>query len=415
MTDEAGGSVSEPVVAAQVHTSEHAATNAAAFAKSQSAGGLSSEGDGLYRLLVESVRDYAIFALDPTGHVLSWNPGAQRFKGYLPHEIIGKHFRAFYSAKDREERRPENELEVAKRDGRVEDEGWRIRKDGTRFWANVVITALRDESGALVGFAKVTRDLTERKLAEDRAVADARRLANAEEANRAKAAFLASMSHELRTPLNAIAGYADLLLSGVGGTLTTRQRDYLDRILRSEKHLLAIINDILNFSRIEAGQLTYDIRRVPLREVVEMVLPMIEVQATLKQISLDFTSVEDVSVAADRAKVEQILLNLVGNSVKFTPVGGHIAVSVHARGDVVDLHVRDTGVGIPEDELRAIFEPFVQVGRSLTTAHEGTGLGLAISSDLARAMGGTLAVQSTSGVGSTFTLTLPKATGDAAT
>jgi PAS domain S-box-containing protein len=407
--NEEGGRVSTPTPAARVHTSEHAATSAATFAKGQSAGSGSSEGDGLYRLLVESVHDYAIFALDPTGHVLSWNPGAQRFKGYEPHEIIGKHFRTFYSAKDREERRPEMELEVAKRDGRVEDEGWRIRKDGTRFWANVVITALRDASGKLVGFAKVTRDLTERKEAEDRAIADARRLANAEEANRAKAAFLASMSHELRTPLNAIAGYTDLLLSGVGGKLSTQQRDYLDRILRSEKHLLAIINDILNFSRIEAGQLTYDLRRVSMRTVVEVVIPMIEVQATLKSLTLEFSRVEDVYVTADRAKVEQILVNLLGNSVKFTPAGGRIEVVVEGRGDIVQLQVRDTGIGIPDHELSAIFEPFVQVGRTLTTTHEGTGLGLAISSDLAHAMGGDLTVTSRLGEGSTFTLTLPRA------
>ena len=150
-------------------TSEHAAITAATVAKAQAGGALTSEGEGLYRLLVESVRDYAIFALDPDGHVLSWNAGAQQFKGYEPHEIIGRHFRVFYGEADQKARHPENELVVAARDGRIEDEGWRIRKDGSRFWANVVITALRDEAGALVGFAKVTRDLTERKAAEVRA------------------------------------------------------------------------------------------------------------------------------------------------------------------------------------------------------------------------------------------------------
>ncbi len=395
--------------ASPIVTSEHAANNAAVFAKATSVGSMSSEGDGLYRLLVESVRDYAIFALDTEGHVLSWNAGAERFKGYTASEIIGKHFRVFYSDAERRAKRPENELDVAERDGRIEDEGWRYRQDGSRFWANVVITALRDASGLLVGYAKVTRDLTERKEGEDRAIADARRLATAEEANRAKAMFLAAMSHELRTPLNAIAGYADLLLSGVGGTVSDLQREYLDRIVRSEKHLLSIINDILNFSRIEAGQLVYDMRGVSVRAVVDLVLPMIEPQALAKRLALVRSVIEVAPVHADRAKVEQILLNLLSNSVKFTEPGGTIEVEVEDCGPTVELRVRDTGIGIPEDDLDAIFQPFIQVGRSLTTTHEGTGLGLAISSDLANAMGGSLTVTSEYGVGSTFVLTLQKA------
>ena len=394
---------------AMVHTSKHAASHAAVFAKAQASGTAPSEGDGLFRLLVESVSDYAIFALDTKGHVLSWNLGAQRFKGYEAHEIIGQHFRAFYSEADQKARHPEEELVVATAEGRVEDEGWRIRKDGTRFWANVVITALRDESGTLVGFAKVTRDLTERKAAEERAVAAARRVATAEEANRAKATFLASMSHELRTPLNAIAGYADLLLSGVGGAVSPQQREYLDRILRSEQHLLSIINDILNFTRIEAGQLDYDIRPVSLRHVVEVVLPMIEPQALARGLTLTWPDTGDAMVLADASKVEQILLNLLSNAVKFTEAGGRVHVEIGDGPAGAELRVRDTGVGIPAEELGAIFQPFIQVGRSLTTKHEGTGLGLAISSDLAHAMGGNLTIESTLHVGSMFTLTLPRA------
>ena len=394
---------------AMVHTSKHAASHAAVFAKAQASGTAPSEGDGLFRLLVESVSDYAIFALDTKGHVLSWNLGAQRFKGYEAHEIIGQHFRAFYSEADQKARHPEEELVVATAEGRVEDEGWRIRKDGTRFWANVVITALRDESGTLVGFAKVTRDLTERKAAEERAVAAARRVATAEEANRAKATFLASMSHELRTPLNAIAGYADLLLSGVGGAVSPQQREYLDRILRSEQHLLSIINDILNFTRIEAGQLDYNIRPVSLRHVVEVVLPMIEPQALARGLTLTWPDTGDAMVLADASKVEQILLNLLSNAVKFTEAGGRVHVEIGDGPAGAELRVRDTGVGIPAEELGAIFQPFIQVGRSLTTKHEGTGLGLAISSDLAHAMGGNLTIESTLHVGSMFTLTLPRA------
>ena len=381
--------------------------DAAASAAPRSSALQTPEAHGLYRLLVDSVRDYAIFALDPTGHVLSWNAGAQRFKGYTQDEIIGKHFSVFYPVEDKW--KPPMELDIATATGRFEEEGWRLRKDGSRFWANVVITALRDEHGTLVGFAKVTRDLTERKIAEQQRLEDARRVALSEEANRAKAGFLAAMSHELRTPLNAIAGYTDLLLTGVGGDVTEQHRDYLERIRGSQQHLLSIINDILNFSRIEAGQLEYRVEAVSLRTVINAVVPMVEPQALTKSVAIEWRDNVDAVASADHAKVEQILLNLLSNAVKFTPSGGRIDVACAARGDRVTLTVTDSGIGIASDDLAAIFQPFVQVGRSLTSPHEGTGLGLAISSDLAMGMGGRLEVDSTVGKGSTFTLTLPGA------
>lgn len=365
------------------------------------------EDDALYRLLVESLRDYAIFALDATGRVMSWNPGAERFKGYRAHEIIGRHFSTFYPPDEIAAGKPEWELEVAARDGRFEDEGWRLRKDGTRFWANVVITALRAPDGTLLGFAKITRDLTERRLAEDRAIDDARKVAKSQEANRTKSEFLAAMSHELRTPLNAIGGYADLLLVGVGGEISDQQRQYLTRIRGSQQHLLAIINDLLNFSRVEAGQLVYDIGPTPLCEVLETVTPMIIPQATAKGLHVVHPAGVDIIARADMAKVEQILINLLSNAVKFTPPGGRIELSCQRVGDRVALQVLDTGIGIPPGDVESIFEPFVQVGRSLTSPHEGTGLGLAISRDLAKAMHGELLVESRLGEGSRFTLWLP--------
>jgi PAS domain S-box-containing protein len=394
---------------ASLPASQRAVADAAQFARASKDGSSASEGDGLYRLLVESVQDYAIFALDPTGHVLSWNPGAQRFKGYTRDEIVGKHFSVFYTAEEKAEGKPQRELEIAERDGRVEDEGWRIRKDGTRFWANIVITALRDDRGVLVGFAKVTHDLTDRRRAEQRAISAATRVAQAEEANKVKASFLAAMSHELRTPLNAIGGYADLLLTGIGGEVSPRQRQYLERIRGSQQHLLAIINDILNFSRIEAGQLEYEIRTVSLEAVVNTVVPMIEPQAAAKSLKITRTSFAGADVTGDQAKIEQILLNLLSNAVKFTESGGVIEIECERRGDCFELSVRDTGIGIPASEIDAIFQPFVQVGRSLTSTQEGAGLGLAISSDLAKAMGGDLRVDSDVDKGSTFTLSLPSA------
>lgn len=370
---------------------------------------LSGDDAELYKLLVETVRDYAIFALDPNGNIVTWNAGAQRFKGYEAHEIIGRHFSTFYSADDRAARKPEKELELATAFGRVEDEGWRIRKDGSRFWANVVITAIRDRTGRLIGFAKVTRDLSERRAAEQRAVEDARRLALAEEANRAKSEFLASMSHELRTPLNAIGGYTDLLLAGVGGAIAPTQESYLQRIRRSQQHLLGIINDLLNFSRIEAGRLEYEMRSADVSLAIQDVVMMLEPQAKARGLSLSANVAGELCAWVDRSKVDQILLNLISNAIKFTERDGTIDVRATQDASNIIITVADTGIGIPEDKLHAVFEPFVQVGRSLTTAHEGTGLGLAISRDLARAMGGDLTVRSTVDAGSTFELLLKKA------
>jgi PAS domain S-box-containing protein len=412
------------------------------------------ESEERFRLLVEGVKDYAIFMLDPTGRVATWNDGAERAKGYRAKEIIGQHFSKFYPPDDIAARKPERELEIATKTGKYEEEGWRLRKDGTRFWANVLITAIRNKTGELVGFAKVTRDLTERRASEERALADARRVAaeeaarveaesregelrrlmgqlrrqteqleeqkqdaedareRADEANRAKSQFLAAMSHELRTPLNAIGGYTDLISMGLSGPVTGQQVEQLKRIKRSQEHLLGIINDILNFSRIEAGQLVYDTAKVAMLDVTESVTHMIMPQAQAKGLRLHIADCKDVTAWADRSKVEQIVINLVSNSVKFTETGGEIRISCDIVNDVVVLTVQDTGCGIPGDKLDDIFEPFVQVGRTLSSSREGAGLGLAISRDLARGMDGDITARSTVDVGSEFTLTLPTAPRD---
>ena len=362
----------------------------------------------LYRLLVESLRDYAVFALDETGHVMTWNAGAERFKGYMAEEIIGRHFSVFYPQSEIDAGRPEMELREAARVGRYEEEGWRLRKDGSRFWAHVVITPLRDENGGLIGFGKVTRDLTERRVAEQRAIEDARRIAEVEAANRAKSDFLAAMSHELRTPLNAIGGYVDLISLGIRGPVTGQQLDDLRRIRRSQQHLLGIINDLLNFSRLEGGHVTYNIDSVPLRSIMKTVQAMSEPLASAKGLTLKWPRNLQVHVYVDRSKTEQILMNLLTNAIKFTAAGGAVTVTCTSKRDRVVIDVDDTGTGIAPEKLEEIFEPFVQVGRTHTSVHEGTGLGLAISRDLAYAMGGDLTARSELGVGSTFTLTLPR-------
>jgi signal transduction histidine kinase len=231
----------------------------------------------------------------------------------------------------------------------------------------------------------------------------------------AKSDFLATMSHELRTPLNAIAGYAELLEMGIHGPLNDPQREAIVRIQRSQRHLLGLINDILNFARIEAGQLALNLEDVAVRELIRELEPLIAPQLGAKALAVE---VEDsgagLSARADPEKTRQILLNLLSNAIKFTPRGGRITIRGEERDSRVCIRIADTGSGIPSDQLEQIFEPFVQLNRTLASAHEGAGLGLAISRDLARAMGGDVTAESVVGEGSTFTLTLPKA-GDRST
>jgi PAS domain S-box-containing protein len=236
----------------------------------------------------------------------------------------------------------------------------------------------------------------------------ARRLA--EEANSAKSQFLATMSHELRTPLNAIAGYTQLLALGVRGPITPEQREDLDRIDRSQRHLLSLINDILNFAKIEAGHVAIENEPLKIKRIMDGLREFVEPQ--LREKALDFSIVnkcDDGTALGDEDKVRQILINLLSNAIKFTSVGGSIHVRCSEEEGTFQVTVTDDGLGIPRDKLDAIFEPFVQVGRDFSSPQGGTGLGLAISRDLARRMGGELEVESEIGKGATFTLTLRKA------
>jgi PAS domain S-box-containing protein len=230
----------------------------------------------------------------------------------------------------------------------------------------------------------------------------------ADEANAAKSSFLATMSHELRTPLNAIAGYTQLIDMGIHGPVSPAQHEALEKIHRNQTHLLGLINDVLNFAKIEAGQVQYDVENVPLDATLAAVEALVEPQLRAKALRYRYRGGDpSVTVCADRERMEQVVLNLLSNAVKFTDRGGEVELSWEAGGGVVRVHVRDTGRGIPPDKLEAIFEPFVQVDPALTRAAEGTGLGLAISRDLARAMKGDLTARSTPGEGSVFTLSLP--------
>ncbi len=256
-------------------------------------------------------------------------------------------------------------------------------------------------SGVIAHGNDITDQVRARREAE-------RARAEAEAANRAKSDFLAVMSHELRTPLNAIGGYAELMEMGIRGAVTPQQADDLRRIQASQRHLLRLVNEVLNYARIETGTVHYELTSVPLALVIASVEPLVAPQLAMKRLAYETMTREPAPIArADREKVRQILLNLLSNAVKFTDRGGRVDVSCEMAGDRVRVEVRDTGIGIAPNELERIFEPFVQVNSTLTRTQEGTGLGLAISRDLARGMGGELTAESEIGVGSTFTLTLP--------
>jgi len=286
-------------------------------------------------------------------------------------------------------------------------------------YLDMVFQALVDGDGTRSGVVAHGSDVTEQVLARrevERLLAESERAraeaeaarADAEQANRAKGEFLAVMSHELRTPLNAIGGYAELMELGLRGPVTEEQRADLARIQQSQRHLLGLINQVLNYTRVETGTVRYDVADVPVGEALAAAEALIVPQVRARGLTYVLGGCDPaLRVRADQEKLQQILLNLLTNAIKFTDPGGELRVVCDARPEVVAISVADTGVGIAADKLASVFEPFVQVDQRLTRPHEGVGLGLAISRDLARGMGGDLMAESTPGAGSIFTLTLP--------
>jgi PAS domain S-box-containing protein len=355
--------------------------------------------EGSFRLMVESVSDYAIVMLDPEGRVASWNTGAQRIKGYPTDEILGRHFSLFYPPDDVAAGKPQRNLDQAAASGRHEDEGWRIRKDGSMFWANIVFTAIRDQAGNLRGFAKLTRDLTERNKVEA-ILTDARALA--EKANLAKSDFLSSMSHELRSPLNAILGFAQLMESDTPAP-TPAQGESIIQILNAGWYLLELINEILDLATIESGKLSMSLEPVSLSELLLECHLMIEPLAQRRGIRMNVPH-SDVPycVNADRTRIKQVLINLLSNAIKYNRTGGSVVVECTATtSGRVRITVKDTGAGLPPEKLAQLFQPFNRLGQEVN-GEEGTGIGLVVSKRLVELMDGVIGVESTMGKGSAF-------------
>jgi PAS domain S-box-containing protein len=360
-------------------------------------------GEQRFRALVEGVRDYAIFLLDPSGRVETWNAGAERIKGYRAAEIIGRHFSVFYPPEDVAAGKCDRELDAAVRDGRVEDEGWRVRKDGSRFWADVVITALRDLDGTLSGYAKVTRDLTERRRAEEERL----RLAEAQAAVGLRDEFLAVASHELRTPVAALRMQVQGLL---------RRRDTLDgavarlvaRAGEATDRLASLVDVLLDVSRLTTGQLELRRSRVDLAAAVTAVAERLRPGAAHVGARLELQVRPRLVGVWDLVRVEQIVTNVLGNAVKFG-AGGPVVVRVFARGGMAVLEVADEGPGIPSEVLSSVFERFVRAAP--VARYGGLGLGLFITRELVEAHGGTIRAENRTPRGALLTVALPLAPG----
>jgi PAS domain S-box-containing protein len=349
-----------------------------------------------FRLIVDGVKDYAIFMLDREGKVATWNTGAQAIKGYTAAEATGKHFSTFYTPEDIARGWPQHELAVARAEGRFEDEGWRVRKDGTRFWANVIITTLYDNERRIRGFAKVTRDLTVR-----------RRIEALQENERQMNEFLAMLGHELRNPLASIVNALTLMR----GKTARDWSEFRDILERQTMHLARIVDDLLDVSRITRGKISLkkqviDVNRV-VTEALESSRPLIE----SRQHRVDLRLGEgEILVEGDPTRLSQIVLNLISNAVKYTPQGGRITIDVSRENGHAVLRVTDTGVGIRASLLPKVFDLFVQGDRSLDRTEGGLGIGLTLVKRLVEMHDGAVSAFSRGqGEGSEFIVRLPLA------
>ena len=371
-----------------------------------------------FRLLVSGVRDYAIFMLDTQGYIMSWNTGAQLIKGYHADEIIGQHFSIFYPAEAVAANHPAHELELATREGVYEEEGWRVRKDGSLFWANVVITALYADDGTLRGFGKVTRDLTERKRAEDaqRQLQDQELQLVREQASREQAEatlrlrddFLNATAHELRTPMTSVLGYAELLQRRVEREDLTLERIQkpVRAIVEQVRRLDRLTAMLLDITRLEHGKLILEHAPLDLRRSIEQVIHELQLLTERHNIVLDLPA-SPLTVEGNALRVEQVLYNLVHNAIKYSPAGGTVTVTARQDGQQAVIRVTDEGVGIPPTDLPHVFERFYRAANISQRNISGLGLGLYVVKEFLELHDGTVAVQSVVGQGTTFRVTLP--------
>jgi len=350
----------------------------------------------MFRLLVATVVDYAIFLLEPDGTIASWNAGAERIKGYRAEEIIGAHVSRFYTPEDLARRHPDHELEIAGgAAGRYEEEGWRVRKDGSRFWANVVITALRDGSGELVGFAKVTRDLTESQHNERQLRETAEDL---ERSHVELQDFSSAVAHDLRAPLRVIGGFAELLQRRHGEELSVEAAELVERIHFNVEFMNELIDGLLTYSL--AGRKELELEQVDAGAALATALESLADEIVSSDGRIEASELP--TVAADRTQLVQLFQNLVGNAVKFSAGAPFVAVSAEREGSAWHFRVRDEGIGVAPEDTERIFRMFERA-----SDRPGTGVGLATCKRIVERHRGRIWVESQLDAGSTFHFTWP--------
>jgi PAS domain S-box-containing protein len=338
-----------------------------------------------FRFMVDNVRDYAIITLDRDGRVATWNRGAQEIKGWRADEIIGQHFSRFYPEEHVRSGKSERELEIAAREGRYEEEGWRVRKDGSRFWASVVMNAIHDESGQLVGFIKVTRNLTERREA-------------------AGELFIGILGHDLRNPLNAISMAARLLKNKIGRS----DPKVVDRISSSAERMTNMVDQLLDLTRHRlGGGITVDKKDCDLSEIVSTIVDELRLVHPDRKIA--WTPRTDSQCAWDPGRMAQVISNLVGNALEHSPSTSPVTVRLDSTSNEVILSVHNEGPAIPDELLPDIFNPYRR-NPVRSTGSKGLGLGLYITQQLVQAHGGRIEVQSTEKDGTTFKVLMPSST-----
>jgi PAS domain S-box-containing protein len=350
-----------------------------------------------YRLLTENVKDFAVFLIDTDARIATWNTGAERITGYAETEAIGQPFGLLFRPQDIVNRAPENELSIAVEQGRSEDERWHVRRDGSQFWAMGVVTPLWDEAGRLRGYAKIMRDITDRKRAETELA----------EANRRKDEFLAMLAHELRNPLAPIINGLSLLR--LEGAISLDGNQAIDIMERQAMQLTRLVDDLLDVSRITTGKINLRKERIELRKVINHAVETVQELIESRKHNLSVAIPEEaIWLDADPTRLQQVFGNLLHNAAKYTEPGGHIWLTAQREGSDVIIRVRDTGIGILPEMLPRIFTSFVQADRSLDRAQGGLGIGLTVAKTLVEMHGGKIEVHSPGvGQGTEFVVRLP--------
>jgi PAS domain S-box-containing protein len=360
-----------------------------------------------FRLLVESAKGYAIYMLDAQGRIATWSAEAERIKGYRAEEIVEKPFRTFFTPEDAQRGVPEQVLRMATEEGKARYEGWRVRKDGSRFWVEGIITAMRDESGALTGFSKVAHDVTDRKRASELLEAKVKeRTAQLQASLSSVEQLLYTIAHDLRAPNRHMQSFAQLLLLEHADRLDDKARDYLSRIAAAAARNDELIRDLLEYGRLSHEAVS--LAPVDLQQAVQAVLQAVAGEIQRRHAHVQFGR-EWPRVVANERLLERILTNFVTNALTYVPPGREpeMLISVESEGGKAVLRVQDNGIGIPPDQIDRVFEPFIRLPNE--THAPGTGMGLAIVKKAAERLNGAVGADSTLGKGSCFWLELQAA------